>query len=1090
MKREIGAIAKIYDWKKLEETVLSLWKKTRAYDRVKKQRSRGSKFYFLDGPPFPSSDTPHIGTCWNKIVKDVVLRYKRSRGFDCRDQPGYDCHGLPIELAIEKQHDFKQKRDVEAYGLDKFVSECKNFANNNSKAMSRIFLDLGVWMDWSHPYLTHNDAYIESAWWTVKKCHEEGLLEHGLKVVHWCPRCETVLSDYEVVLEYRALRDPSIYVKFPIEGRMNEYIIIWTTTPWTLPSNTAVMVHPEFEYARVRCNDEVYIMAKERISHVAAETGTKLQLIETFKGETIDGLRYRSPISDIVPAQAHLTGGHRVVLSAEYVTLEDGTGCVHSAPGHGEEDYEVGRRNGLPVLMLVDNQGKLIAEAGKYAGKYVKDANPEIVEDLKKRGALLFAGEIVHRSPVCWRCHTPLIIRATDQWFIKVTQMRDKMIADIEATRWIPDWAGANQFRNWLQGLRDWVISRQRFWGTPLPIWACESCQNREVIGSLKELKDRSIGTRVPKELHVPWINAVKLKCGCGGEMKRLPDVMVGWLDSGISSYACLEYPRNRHEAKKWWPADFIVEGRDQISGWFFSLLKAGLVAFGETPYKTVLMHGFMLDEQGHEMHKSLGNFVVPQEAITRFGRDALRLYVLQNTPWEDLRFSWKILEQIAGDLQTIWNVYVFASTYMSLDMFDPTKHPPEKMKSQMRYEDLWLMSRTERTIESVTLAMESYRIHEAVRALRSFLIDDLSHSYIRLVRRRTWIEKENPDKLAGYSVLSYALRQAAVMMAPFTPFVAEALYQGMFRQTESKSHLTIHALDWPKPRSGWRNEELEKLFDTSQRIISAAAMARMKAGLKLRQPVRTVTVVTSNDEVRDAVQQMKPLLLDQLNSRSLNVIPPSESREKVVVRAIPNMSALGPELKSRAAKVAENIASIDPVDLRKRLTTGKTEIEVDSEKLTIYDRYVSFVEETKETQPAANFEGGSVSIDTMLSSEEIADGLARDLVRRIQQMRKEMDLKVNAFVDIDIVAPTTETSSSVESRKEYISGEVRARKLIVRESDAARGHGQLVRDWSIGHDAFSIGLTSHKEHSISRRPTHHPHTHRHRESGGRKRRA
>lgn len=410
MVNHVGELPKQYQPKVIEDEVKKLWEADQTYELVKKARAKGAKFYFLDGPPFPSSDTPHIGTSWGKVLKDTVIRYKRSRGFNVRDQPGYDCHGLPVELAVEHKFGFKTKKDIESFGLERFMTECKLFAETNSEALTRAFQDLGIWMDWSQPYMTHQDSYIESGWWGLKQASSKGLLEHGQRVVHWCPRDETVLSDYEVALEYKMLRDPSIYVKFPVEGKQDEFILIWTTTPWTLPSNVAVMVNPDFQYARVRSGQDTYILAKERIEEVAKASGQTLQLLETFPGTKLDGLVYRSPLESLVPAQLNLKNGHRVVLSKEYVVLEEGTGCVHSAPGHGEQDYEVGVRYRLPVLMLVDDQGRFVHEAGKYSGKPVRDANADIIDDLKSLGMLLHAGEIEHRSPACWRCKTPLII--------------------------------------------------------------------------------------------------------------------------------------------------------------------------------------------------------------------------------------------------------------------------------------------------------------------------------------------------------------------------------------------------------------------------------------------------------------------------------------------------------------------------------------------------------------------------------------------------------------------------------------------------------------------------------------------------------
>jgi isoleucyl-tRNA synthetase len=1011
MNDYVGVLPKQYDPKSVEIEVKDLWERKRTYELVKKTRSRGPKFYFLDGPPFPSSDTPHIGTCWNKVLKDTVIRYKRTRGFNVRDQPGYDCHGLPIELEIEHKFGVKTKKDIESLGLERFVSECKQFAETNSESMTNVFQDLGVWMDWAKPYMTHHDDYIESDWWSLKQAWSKRLFEHGQRVVHWCPRCETVLSDYEVVLEYKMLRDPSIYVKFPVEGRQNEFVLIWTTTPWTLPSNVAIMVNPDFQYCRARSGNDVFILAKERVQCVADETGTQLEVLENFPGTKLEGLEYRSPIGSLVPAQADLKDAHSIVLSREYVTLEEGTGCVHSSPGHGEEDYEVGMRYGLPVLMLVDDRGRFVAEAGKYAGKPVRDANPEVINDLKSLGMLLHATEIEHRSPVCWRCKTPLIIRATDQWLIRVTQLKDRFVKEVESTLWIPDWAGANQFKNWLQNLKDWVVSRQRFWGTPLPVWICKSCRNTRVIGSKAELLQSAVSATDIPSLHVPWVDKVKIRCKCGGEMRRIPDVMVGWYDSGAASYACLSHPKNPKATDFWWPADFIVEGRDQISGWFFSLLKAGIVAMDRPPFKTVLMHGFVSDASGREMHKSLGNFVASDEVVQKFGRDIFRYYVLQSTTWEDLRFSWDAMKQYSGDLSTFWNTFVFASTYMNLDKFSPANWPLRKLARALRQEDRWLLSRTHKTIKEVTSAMDEYKVHEALRTLKTFLVEDLSHTYVRFIRRRTWVEKQTRDKLAAYSTLFYALENALVMLAPILPFLSESLYQHMFKDAQYKYPETVHLLDWPAYDEKWINDSLDAEMDAVRTILSTAAVARMARGLKQRQPVRNVAVATDSEAVRNALTTYSALLAEQANTHTVT------------------------RTSKRGASRYESA--------------------------TNSGRYAK-----------AEFADGSVYLDLKLTKDELAEGLARDAVRRMQQMRKEMDLEVDSYVHVYIIAPSDKAAGLLRSKAKYLSHEVRAKRLTISTRRSEVKAPFYAKTWQIDQETYEFGLcevSRLKEKSVRR---------------------
>lgn len=1000
MDEYVGLLPKKYDANKLETETKSFWEKNSVYEMVKKTRENQPKFYFLDGPPFPSSDTPHIGTCWNKVLKDTVIRYKRSRGFNVRDQPGYDCHGLPIELAIEQKFGVKTKKEIEMVGLERFITACREFVEFNSQSMTNIFRDLGVWMNWSKPYMTHDDEYIESDWWSLKHAWINGLFEHSQRVVHWCPRCETVLSDYEVVLEYKILRDPSIYVKFPVEGKPNEFILIWTTTPWTLPSNVAVMVNPKFEYVRARSSEEIFILAKERVTPLEQITGARLEIIEGFSGTDLENVRYHSPLEKYVPAQASLENGHRVVLSESYVTLEEGTGCVHSAPGHGEEDYEVGTLYKLPVLMLVDDQGKFLEEAGRYAGRPVKEANQQIIDDLKAMGMLLHADEIEHRSPVCWRCRTPLITRATAQWIIRVAQLRDRFIKEIDSTLWIPGWAGASQFKNWLQNLKDWVISRQRFWGTPLPVWICTKCKTPTVIGSKDELLKNSLdGQSEIVSLHIPWVDSIKLGCKCGGEMKRIPDVMVGWYDSGAASYACLGHPKNSQDTAYWWPADFIVEGRDQISGWFFSLLKAGIVSLDRMPYRTVLMHGFMLDDKGREMHKSLGNFVTPQEVVEKFGRDAFRYYVLQSTIWEDLKFSWDTVKQYSGDLDTFWNTYVFASTYMNLDKFNPSKWPIDKLAKTLRPEDRWLLSRTHRTIKEVTKAMDDYKVHEAIRGIKSFLVDDLSHTYVRYIRRRTWVESQTRDKLSAYATLYFALRSVLVMLAQIAPFQTEAIYQHMFRNSEPSEAKSVHQLDWPKYIEKLIDDDAENEMIITQAIISTAALARSQKSLKQRQPVRQILIATDSTTTRKALRRYSTLLADQSNSRLIKIINPS-----------------------REAQFTN-------------------------------EKYVNRYTSTK-------FSDGTLYIDLKLTREDLAEGLARDVVRRIQQMRKEMDLKVDSHIHAYVIT-SEDGVQMLRSKRKYITKETRAKKMVLSTKKPSQNDGYYWKSWEIGKEKFEFGLQS-----------------------------
>lgn len=957
---------------------------------------------------------------------------------------------MPIEVAVEKLFGVQRKTDItEKIGVDKFVAKCKEFALTNASALTNNFKNVGVFMDWDKPYYTLDNTYISNSWSVIKKAHERGLLYKGVHVLHWCPRCETTLADYEVS-EYRDLEDPSIYVKFKIRGEENRYLVIWTTTPWTLPANVFVMINKDYDYADVEVKGEILVIAKDRVESVMKEAGIKdYKILRVYKGEKLLGLKYDHPLRDLVPAQQKVDEYHIVVDAGENVTLSEGTGLVHSAPGHGDIDFEIGKAHGFPVLMFVNDRGEFTQEAGKYAGKNVREASNEIIEDLKKRNALLYAGKIVHRYPVCWRCKSPLILRAIEQWFIAVSKLKEELLSEVERVKWVPEW-GETRIGNMVKEIRDWVISRQRFWGTPLPIWVCQKCGNIIVVGSREELEKVAIN-RVPEDLHRPWIDEVIVKCNkCGGEARRIPDVADVWFDSGVAFFASL----GEDWQKKWneiGPVDLVLEGHDQLRGWFFSLLRAGVILMDKAPYNAVLVHGFMLDEQGREMHKSLGNYVEPSQVISKYGRDVLRLWLLRNTTWEDAKFSWKSLDMTKRDLNIIWNVYVFASTYMSLDNFDPSEYPLDKVKDYLKPEDKWLLSRYYRIVKEVKEAMNDFKVHEMANKVSSFIIEDVSRFYLRLVRKRAWTETNDMDKLTMYSVLYEVLKGSLIILSSITPFIAEKIY----RDFVPNSMDSVSMERFPSVREEFINNEIEEAFSLAKEIGEAGLNARAKAEIKLRWPIKEAYVFLVSEKDLRTAESVKDVIKFLLNTKEIKIEGFEGFRRFTKVRALPNRGSIGPEFKRISAKVVSYIEQNSEQIANDILSKGSHEAVIDGEQITIRINHVNLVEETMPGFVSARFGKGVVVINKEISKEEEEEGIVRDLIRRIQFMRKIMSLNVNDYIKISIEVPDAERAEIIRKWSNYIQEETRAKEIVIGEAK-----GDIVQEWEIEDEVYKIGIS------------------------------
>jgi len=1073
--RMIRQAGKKYDFSEIEGRIQNLWKEQKLYEKTVEHRKDGQDFYFIDGPPYTSGNI-HLGTAWNKTLKDTVIRYLRMNRFNVRDQAGFDMHGLPIEVQVEKTLNIQNKKDIEEYGIEKFIETCRKFAVENKDRMTGQFKELGVWLDWENPYTTITNEYVEAAWWTLKKAQEKDLLTQAERVLPWCPRCETALAEAEI--EYWDEEDPSIFVRFPVQTKENEYIVIWTTTPWTLPADLAVAVHPTFEYAKVKVtikgqeefwwiiNDTSVIenlialyMYKEQYAKASDEKKLKFrarlkgkyEIMKTIQGEDMEGKGYVHPLLEEVPWHKEDRGyNHCRVVLAEYVTDEN-TGCVHTAPGHGPDDFETGKAYDLPPFCPIDERAVLTEDAGKYAGMFTKDADPAIIQDLEDKGLMISADTITHRYGHCWRCKTPITYRATTQWFLKITHIRDRMLEEIERVRWTPEWAGSSRQRAWVEGARDWCITRQRYWGIPLPVWACE-CGENFVAAMAEDLKDAE-GYEEGMSLHRPWVDRVKVKCAkCGTSVSRVPDVLDVWIDSAVCSWAQLGYPHREDEFKRWWPCKWITEAHDQTRGWFYSQLGAGVIAFDKIPYESVLMHGFALDENGRPMSKSLGNSIPPKEVTDKYGVDSLRFYLLRGSaPWEDVAFQWDGVKNANRVFNILWNVYYFATTYMALDKYDPKKDNVDSLWSELAPEDLWILSKLEGMKKEVGQELELSNLHKAARALEGFLLEDLSRKYVKLVKDRVWIEGDSPRKLSAYAVLWECLTGIAKVLAPMCPHVAEEIYRNLDGELP-----TVHMCDWPEVHEGWINPEIEQQMDVVQSIVESVLNSRQRAAVKLRWPVRRIIVAADEESVCAAVEALEGILLSQTNVKEVELLVPGETWGELEWDIQPNIHAIGPVFRQWASKIAILLRNRDPVTVKEAIQRGDYSLGIEGHVVKITSEMVDFIPKLPEGIIESEFQGGRVFTDVLITEDIKVEGFAEEIRRRIQQMRKEMDLKVEWFVETKLLM-SDDLADIMLDKAEYIAEQTRSHFM---EFVSEYPESQYVKEWTIEGEEVIIGLT------------------------------
>lgn len=1014
-------VSKDLSFPEREKNILDFWKKENIFEKSMQEREGSASYIFYDGPP-TANGKPHIGHVLTRVIKDTIPRYRTMKGYNVPRKAGWDTHGLPVELEVEKALGLDGKSQIEEYGLDEFITKCKESVWKY-KGMWEDFSDIvGFWADMDNPYVTYDNNFIESVWWSLKQVYDKGLLYKGFKTVPYCPRCGTPLSSHEVAQGYKDVKEKSAFVRFRMKGLENTFMLAWTTTPWTLPSNVALCVNPAFEYVKADCGDEVLILAKELAEKVLE--GREYTIIETMSGKSLEYMEYEPLYHFVNPTEKCW-----YVTCADFVTLSDGTGIVHIASAFGEDDAQVGRVYRLPFVQLVDSSGNMKPETD-WPGVFCKDADKLILKELDSRSLLFSAPVFEHSYPFCWRCDTPLLYYARESWFIEMSAVKDRLIANNNTINWIPESIGKGRFGDWLENVQDWSISRDRYWGTPLNVWVC-SCGHRHSIGSIEELKSLSKNCPDNIELHRPYIDEVTIPCEkCGKEMHRTPEVIDCWYDSGSMPFAQHHYPfENKELFESQFPADFISEAVDQTRGWFYSLLAISTLIFDKAPYKNVIVLGHVQDKNGQKMSKSKGNAIDPMEALGTYGADTIRWYFLSNSaPWLPNRFHDKaVTDGQRKFLGTLWNTYAFYVLYADICSFDPTKYSLNPDNLTMM--DKWLLSKLGAMTSEVDAHMENYRLPEAARALGDF-VDELSNWYVRRSRERFWTDELTEDSINAFMTLHKALVTVAEVAAPMIPFMSEEIYQNLVRTVDSDAPISVHLCKFPQEDMRFKDEKLEADMETVLHIVSGGRAARNGASIKNRQPLKAVYVQNAPESLPVAMRQ---IVLDELNIKELIFL---DNTSKLLDYGFkPQLRTVGPKFGKQVGAIGKALAALNGLDAMNELNeTGVITLNLaDGEvKLSAEDLLI----ETKQREGtfAAQDGGITTAIDTELSEELIEEGIVREVTSKLQSLRKEAGFEVTDRIKISYKTADEALGAVIAKNATEISADVLAREFAAVE--------------------------------------------------------